>query len=54
MKLKTLIFNDKAVKSEVLKGQPWCKGHDVASIFGYARPGKAIIDHVPGFLKTKI
>ena len=37
MNLLNVIFN----------GEPWFKGHDVASILGYAQPRNAIRDHVP-------
>ena len=32
-------------------GQPWFKENDIASILGYARLGKAIIDHIPDKFK---
>ena len=47
MVIQTLNFNDKAVQCYIINGKPWLKRKDVASILGYARPSKAIIDHVP-------
>ena len=31
----------------MFNGEPWFTGDVVASILGYARLGKAIIDHIP-------
>jgi len=35
-----------------VKGEPWFKGIDVAEILGYAKPRKAVYDHVPLKYKT--
>ena len=40
-------FNTKDITCYVVNGDPYFKGNDVASILGYACPGKALIDHVP-------
>ena len=31
----------------MVKGEPWFRGIDVATILGYAKPRKAVYDHVP-------
>ena len=31
----------------VIKGDPWFKGIEVATVLGYAKPRKAVYDHVP-------
>ncbi len=31
----------------VIKGDPWFKGIEVATVLGYARPRDAVYDHVP-------
>ena len=40
-------FNNKKVNYIIIQGHPWFKGNDIASILGYTRPRKAIMDHVP-------
>ena len=35
----------------MFNGEPWFTGNVVASILGYARLGKAIIDHIPDKFK---
>jgi prophage antirepressor-like protein len=38
----------------VVKGEPWFKGVDVASVLGYSRPSDAVYDHVPLKYKNKL
>ena len=45
--LVCLTFNNKQVHYIIIQGHPWFKGIDIASILGYTRPRKAIMDHVP-------
>jgi prophage antirepressor-like protein len=38
----------------MVKGDPWFKGTDVATILGYKIPKKAVFDHVPLKFKSKL
>ena len=39
-------FSNNTVQSVVVAEQFWCRGNDVAIVLGYARPRKAVMDHV--------
>ena len=49
--IQTFKFNTKDITCYVVNGGPYFRGNDVSSILGYARLGKAIIDHVPDRFK---
>ena len=53
-KLVDLTFNNKKVHYIIIQGHPWFKGNDIASILGYTRPRKAIMDHVPDKYKNTL
>ena len=56
--IKTFDFKFRNVPSNMVQclsfnGEPWFRGIDVGSILEYARPRKAVMDHVPvKFTKT--
>ena len=39
-------FENNQVRVIEIEGEPWFVGNDVATVLGYARPTKAIHDHV--------
>lgn len=44
--LQIFNFEDNEVRTQVVDGEPWFIGKDVADILGYTNPSKAIRDHV--------
>ncbi len=44
--IQTFVFEDSQVRAVEIEGEPLFVGKDVAEILGYARPAKAIHDHV--------
>ena len=37
----------------IVKGDPWFKGIEVATVLGYARPRDAVYDHIPLKFKNR-
>ena len=44
--LQIFNFEDNEVRTQVVDGEPWFIGKDVADILGYTNPSKAVRDHV--------
>ena len=44
--IQTVQVNTKDITCRVVKGDPWFKGSDIASILGYARPNNAVREHI--------
>ena len=47
-------FDGAKISCLMVKGDPWFKGTDVATILGYKIPKKAVFDHVPLKFKSKL
>ena len=47
-------FQNFKVQYVCVKGNPWFRGNDVATILGYSRPRNAIKDHVPDKYKNTL